>query len=40
MLSDDMANRSGVAPHLFKKGAFYGKCVWNDPRLGNGRMEQ
>lgn len=23
--------------HLFKKGAFYGKCVWNDPRLGNGR---
>ena len=29
-----------VSPHLFKKGAFYGKCVWNDPRLGNGRMEQ
>ena len=23
-----------LAPHLFKKGALYGKCVWNDPRLG------
>ena len=22
------------------EGALYGKCVWNDPRLGNGRMEQ
>ena len=21
----------------FKKGALYGKCVWNDPRLGTGR---
>ena len=22
-----------MAPHLFKKGALYGKCVWNDPGL-------
>ena len=22
-----------MAPHLFKKGALYGKCGWNDPGL-------
>ena len=40
MLSNDRPTDPGVAPHLFKKGALYGKCVWNDPRLGTGRMEQ
>ena len=41
MLSDDRPTDPAWLPIFSKKGALvYGKCVWNDPRLGNGRMEQ
>ena len=40
MLSDDRPTDPAWLPIFSKKGALYGKCVWNDPRLGTGRMEQ
>ena len=35
------ADMPGIVRNLTDdEGALYVKCVWNDPRLGNGRMEQ